>query len=410
MTLAALAVLAATAVVQQPSVPPRTLAAERHEEAIHRMRYRLMDERKPVTAAEIAAIRPVVDELAADLVDPSLGWNHRRPALRALQHLRQAAVPAIPTLVQVLDMYREDNGPPGVGHFCEVTQTFEAVAPRDERAIRAVTEWLQQNTKSHSICHRCGCALQALEAAGPAARAIASPVLQTLAGDRVLSSDDFQLGRTLAAVGVSAALSPTLMDRMADEGVSTYDRAEILRALAKDASQVPDPQRLLGLAAQLLGHRDRNLREAAAETLGALGPPALDPLRLAIARPRLPRARESGRLAGEARPGRRTRVRRSRRGARPVPRHRQGGHRRARRRGRRRDSGAGRARARRAGLDAPLVFAGVASVRARDPRLGLRALDAFTRGPGGHGFVRVEVKREGRGPIFFPASTAAACA
>ena len=401
---AAFGLAAAVAAAQGPSPPaaPRALAAERHREAIHRMRYRVQDERRPVTPAEIEAIRPVVTELAADLVDPAVPWNGKRPALAALQHLRHAAAPAVPALVQVLDLYREDNGPPGVGHFCEVTRTLEVVAPQDERGIRAVTEWLQQNTKAHAICHRCGCALKALEAAGPSARAIATPVLATLAADRVLSSDDWQLGRTLAAIGVSANLSPTLMDRIGDENVSTHDRAEILRALAPDASGVGDPGRLLGLAAGLLRHRDRNLREAAAETLGALGAPALDALRQGLRdrdfRVRAKSAASLAKLGPAAGPAAADLAE----ALDPF-------------RGTAREAIAAlvaigdtalpaldaRGRAAPEWLQ-PLIAAAAVSVRERDPRSATRALATFTPGAGGLGFVRIEVRRAGDGPVYEP--------
>jgi hypothetical protein len=390
---------AASAQAPSPSLA-RALAADRHREAIHRMRYRVQDARKPVTAEEVAAIRPVVDALAADLRDSTVPWNGKRPALAALQHLRHAAAPAVPSLVETLDLYPGDDGPQGVGHFCEVTRTLEAVAPQDERGIRAVTEWLQRNTKAHSICHRCGCALKALEAAGPSAHAIATPVLAALAADRVLSSDDWQLGRTLAAIGVSANLSPTLMDRIADEKVSTYDRAEILRALARDASGVGDPRRLLGLAAGLLRHRDRNLREAAAEALGALGPPALDALRQGLGdrdfRVRARAAAALARLGPAAAPAAAGLAE----ALDPF-------------RGTAREAIAALIAVGDAALPAldarwraapgwlqPLIAAAGVSVRDRDPRIASRALAAFAPGPGGHGFVRIEVRRAGDGPVF----------
>jgi hypothetical protein len=106
--------------------------------------------------------------------------------------------------VQALDLYPDDHGPQGVGHFCEVTRALSEIDPADGRGIRAVSIWLGA-VRGNTICHRCGCALQLLEAAGPAARQIAAPVLEQLARSRLLMSDDFQLGKTLKAVGVSGA-------------------------------------------------------------------------------------------------------------------------------------------------------------------------------------------------------------
>jgi hypothetical protein len=366
------------------------------------MRFRVQDERKPVTPAEIASIRPVVEELAADLRNPAVPWNGKRPALAALQHLRQAALPAVPALVETLDLYREDNGPQGVGHFCEVTRALEAVAPRDERSIRAVAAWLKQNTQAHSICHRCGCALKMLETAGPAAREIAGPVVERLAASRILASDDWQLGRTVAAMGIAGDASATLMARVQDENVSTYDRAETLLALGRDAGRVRDSSRLLGLAAQFVTHPDRGLREAAAETLGALGPPALDALRVGLRdahyKVRARSAASLARLGAAAAPAAADLVT----ALDPF-------------RGTAREAiaalaaiGPPAASAIQTGMARapdwlrPLLFAAATTARTSDARPALEALSSFTPGPGGHGFVRVEVRRAGRGAVFVP--------
>ncbi len=382
----------------------RALAAERYAEVIHRMRYKIQDTKAPATAAEIEAIAPVALALGEDLTDPTVTWGEKRVALQALQRLRHAGRPAIPALVQALDLYPDDNGPQGVGHFCEVTRALAEVDPRDERGIRAVSGWLQQ-VRAGSICHRCGCALQMLEASGPDARPIAGPVLEQFARGRVLMSDDFQLGKTLKAVGVSNAMAATLMQRVIDSGVSPDDRAGTLRALAPDAGQLGEVDRaeLFRISADLLAHhRYRPLREAAAETLGALGPPALDPLRLGLRdadyRVRAKSAEALGRL-GPA-------------GARAAPELVEA-----------LDPFRGTAREAAAALVAigplarpaledrarqapawlrPLLTATMRAIESDNVQPALEALKQFTPGPGGHGFVRIEVRRRGSGPTFDP--------
>ena len=250
-----LAAVSASAGGGPPAASARELAAQRYADVIHRMRYKVQDREHPATAAEIEAVAPVALALGEDLADPTVTWSEKRVALQALQHLHHAGRPAIPALVEALDLYPENNGPQGVGHFCEVTRTLAEVDPRDERGIRAVSGWLQQ-VRGGSICHRCGCALQLLEAAGPEARPIAGPVLEQFARGRVIMSDDFQLGKTLKAVGVSGAMAATLMERVIDSGVSPEDRAGTLKALAQDAGQLLEADRaeLARISALLLAH------------------------------------------------------------------------------------------------------------------------------------------------------------
>ena len=396
------AALRAAAGGDPPVVAARELAAERYAEVIHRMRYKVQDKKDPATADEIAAMAPVALALGADLTDPTVAWNEKRPALQALQHLRHAARPAIPALVQALDLYPNDNGPQGVGHFCEVTRALAAIDPADERGIRAVSAWLQQ---ARGLCHRCGCALQMLEAAGPAAREVAAPVLEQLARSRLLMSDDWQLGRTLKAVGVAGNMAATLMQRATDSAVSPDDRAETLRALAPDAGQLGDADRaeLTRISGLLLAqHRHRPLREAAAETLGSLGPAALDPLRLglrdgdyrvrakaalALARLGPVAARAAPELVEALDPFRGT-AREAAAAlvaigplARPVL--------------------EDRARQAPAWLR-PLLTATARAVESANLQPAHAALKQFTPGPGGHGFVRIEVRQRGSGPIFDP--------
>jgi HEAT repeat protein len=388
-----------------PAVAARELAAKRYAEVIHRMRWKVQDKKDPATAAEIEAIAPVALALGEDLTDPTVTWSEKRPALEALKHLRHAGRPAIPALVQALDLYPGDNGPQGVGHFCEVTRTLSEVDPTDERGIRAVSTWLQQGARGHSICHRCGCALQLLEAAGPAARPIAAPVLEQLARSRLLMNDSLQLGQTLKAVGVSGAMAGTLLQRVTDSGVSPDDRAATLRALAPDAGQLGDADRaeLTRISADLLGHhRHRPLREAAAETLGVLGPRALDPLRLALGdgdyRVRAKAAEALARLGPAA--------------ASAAPELVQA-----------LDPFRGTAREAAAALVAigplarpaledrarqapawvrPLLTATVRAVESGSLQPAHEALKHFTPGPGGCGFVRIEVRHSGSGPTFDP--------
>ena len=398
------AALSAAARGDPPVVAARELAAERYAEVIHRMRYKIQNEKDPATADEIAAMAPVALALGVDLTDPTVTWNEKRPALEALQRLRHAARPAIPALVQALDLYPDDNGPQGVGHFCEVTRALSEVDPADERGIRAVSTWLQQ-VRGGSICHRCGCALQMLEAAGPDARPIARPVLEQFARGRVLMSDDFQLGKTLKAVGVSNAMAATLMQRVIDSGVSPDDRAGTLRALAPDAGQLGDADRaeLLRIATLLLAqHRYRPLREAAAESLGALGPPALEPLRLGLRdadyRVRGKAAGALARLGPVAAPAAPELVE----ALDPF-------------RGTAREAAAAlvaigplarpvledRARQAPAWLR-PLITATARAVDRNHLQPAHAALELFTPGPGGHGFVRIEVRQRGSGPTFDP--------
>jgi HEAT repeat protein len=387
-----------------PAASARELAAQRYADVIHRMRYKVQDREHPATAAEIEAVAPVALALGEDLTDPTVTWSEKRVALQALQHLRHAGRPAIPALVEALDLYPENNGPQGVGHFCEVTRTLAEVDPRDERGIRAVSGWLQQ-VRGGSICHRCGCALQLLEAAGPEARPIAGPVLEQFARGRVIMSDDFQLGKTLKAVGVSGAMAATLMERVIDSGVSPEDRAGTLKALAQDAGQLLEADRaeLARISALLLAHhRYRPLREAAAEALGVLGPPGLDPLRLALKdadyRVRAKPAEALARLGPAA--------------ARAAPELVEA-----------LDPFRGTAREAAAALVAigplaspvledrarhapewlrPLIIATVRAIESGNPQLAHDALKRFKAGPGGHGFVRIEVRRRGSGPTFVP--------
>jgi hypothetical protein len=386
-----------------PRVAGRELAAQRYAEVIHRMRWKVRDKKDPATGAEIDAVAPVALALGADLTDPIVTWGQKRQALEALKHLRHAGRPAIPSLVQALDLYPEDHGPQGVGHFCEVTRTLSEVDPTDERGIRAVSNWLQ-TVRGASICHRCGCALQVLEAAGPAAREIAAPVLEHLARSRLLMNDSFQLGKTLKAVGVSGAMAATLLQRVRDSGVSPDDQAATLRALAQDVRVLGEADRaeLIRISTDLLGQRHRPLREAAAETLGVLGPPALEPLRRALRdgdyRVRAKAAAALARLgpvAASAAPELAEALD-------PF-------------RGTAREAAAAlvaigplsrpvledRARQAPAWIH-PLLTATQRAVATGNPELADEALKQFARGPGGHGFVRIEVRHRGSGPTYDP--------
>jgi hypothetical protein len=272
----------------------------KHNSAVGRLDERAFRER----AAAVA------QELAGDLRDPTLAPRDKYDALEGLQRIGPLAAGVAPVLVAELhthDLAEDRNA--RVAYFCGVTRALGRVAPRDPAVIRALADALDREPRGGGTCHRCACALEALAAAGPAAREIAGASLERFARQpsRVRHG---RLEQAIEATGGAPGMVPGLLARAGSQGVSIDDRAASLRALAKSHDQLgPAEKDAVRVAAEtFLSDRHVQVRVAAAELLGLAGPSALDPLLRGLDDPRYePRAaaaRALARLGPEAAPAR----------------------------------------------------------------------------------------------------------
>src|SRR5262249_45799839 len=139
----------------------------------------------------------------------------------------------------------------------------------------------------------------------------AGPVLDRLARGRLLTTYSNQLAKAIEAIGGAPAMVPALLSRAADEQVLPDDRAASLRTLAKSygALSANDQGECRATAERLLSSDVADLREAAADSLGAAGPPALEALVRALGdahyKVRATAARSLARLGPAAAPARR---------------------------------------------------------------------------------------------------------
>jgi hypothetical protein len=242
---------------------------------------RLDDAAFRIRAAEIAR------EIAADLADPSLRPGQKIPAVEGLRFIGPLAAGVSGALAGALATH-EEGAPQRIAYFCQVTRALEAVAPRDPVVIRALADALMREApRRKEAAHTCGCALQALAAAGPAAAPIAGPVLQQLAQYPFPTNPSGQLGRTIEALGVAGAMTSGLIARAMDERSGLTDRATQLRALGKAYPTLEPAARsqVLEAALTLLLHKQVEIRAAAAEALAPAGAPALDALAAALEDP-----------------------------------------------------------------------------------------------------------------------------
>lgn len=222
----------------------------------------------------------VARSIAADLADPTLEPSQMNPAFEALKLIGPLAAGVTDVLVARLDAYDNDRSEfTRTAYFCEVTRTMAKVAPRDPAVIRALANALAQSRGSGDS-HRNGCALDALSEAGPAAAQIAGPVLQQLARAHVLTTYPDQLNKAIEAIGVGGAMVASLIARATDDQVGIDERAAALRTLGKSFGDMSpnDQGEVLVAAARLLDGPYPQVRQAAAEALGPAGPPALEAL------------------------------------------------------------------------------------------------------------------------------------
>ncbi len=238
-----------------------------------------------LTAAELQArFAPVLQDLEADLRGGALSPHQAYSTFEALGAMGETATPAIPTIVAVLDAWDHDRFF-RIPYLCSAVKALAEIAPTSPDVIQVLANALSRELPSRgSVCHRCGCILEALERSGPAARDVAGPVLErVMAEPRFLTTYHHQLGRALASVGIGTSL-PIALRRVTRNDVLPGDRAETLRALARESGAYSSTERaaLRTAAAGLLGDETLEVRVAAAETLGATGPEAVDALRRAL--------------------------------------------------------------------------------------------------------------------------------
>jgi HEAT repeats len=266
---------------------PETNGTRLHETA-KGIAYRAANPNKPwnseIGRLDERAFRKRADEvaraIAADLTDPTLEPSQMNAAFEALKQIGPLAAGITDVLVARLHAYDNDSSAfTRTAYFCEVTRTMAQVAPRDPAVIRALANALAQSRGS-ADSHRIGCALEALQAAGPAAAQIAGPVLEQLARAHVLTTYPDQLNKAIEAIGVGGAMVASLIGRATDDQVGIDDRAAALRTLGKSYGDMnPNDQgEVLVAAARLLDDPYPQVRQAAAEALGPAGPAALEAL------------------------------------------------------------------------------------------------------------------------------------
>lgn len=238
-----------------------------------------------LTAAQLEErFAPVLRDLESDLRGGRLSPHQAYATFDALGSMGEVARPSVPTIVSVLDAWDQDAFF-RVPYLCSAVRALAQIAPTAPDVIKVLSDALDRELPSRgSVCHRCGCLLEALERSGPAAREVAGPVLERIMAEpRFLTTYDHQLGRALQAVGIGPSPSVVLR-RVTREDVGPRDRAETLRALAKEALAYGPSERsaVRETAAGLLTNDNREIRAAAALALGATGPEAVAPLLRAL--------------------------------------------------------------------------------------------------------------------------------
>jgi hypothetical protein len=223
----------------------------------------------------------VLRDLEADLRSGKLSPHQAYATFEALGTLGPRARPAVPTIIAVIDAWDHDQFF-RIPYLCEAVKSLGKIAPTSPDVINLLAKKLAGELPSRgSVCHRCGCILEALEQSGSAAREIAGPVLQrVMAEPGFMTTYDWQLGRAVKAIGIGGGSTfRTALARAAREDVLPGDRAAIFRALAKDAPGYSDADldAFHRTAAGALGSTVEEVR-AAAEALGAAGARAVPDL------------------------------------------------------------------------------------------------------------------------------------
>jgi len=241
MILAVTTALACVIALLAAAVPARETAGRRHRGTAQAIASRLREPNREHNSAvgrldehafrERAAA--IAQELAADLRDPTLTIREKSDALVALRDIGPLGAAVAPTLVAVLHDYdHAESKLSRVAYFCEVTEAMEKVAPSDPTVIRALADALDREPPGDETCHRCACALEALIAAGPAAKTIAGPTLERLARQPSRIQHN-RLEQAITATGGAPTMVPSLLARASSGSASIDDRAASLRALAK---------------------------------------------------------------------------------------------------------------------------------------------------------------------------------
>jgi hypothetical protein len=218
-------------------------------------------------------------EMAEDLRGGRMDFGARRETMSKLATLGRAARPAVPELLAALEEYRDDPSEvTRVSWFCRAAEALGAADPKNPAVIRALADALDREPRSSRTCHRCGCALEALARAGPAAAPIAGPVLERLAARQppLITTYRGQLGKAIEAIGLGPASSGAVLESLRATGQNRAlpdDRAANMRALARNAEQLSpaDLEALAQVAAAQLGEGYAPLRISGAEVLGRIG-------------------------------------------------------------------------------------------------------------------------------------------
>ncbi len=256
-------------------------------------------------------LRSVLRELEAELRGGPLGPQQAYSTFEALGSMRGYARPSVPAIIAVIDAW-DHHSFYRIPYLCEAVKSLGQIAPTSRDVIELLTKKLAGELPSRgSVCHRCGCILEALQESGPAAQEIAGPVLQRLMAEPgFMTTYDWQLGRAVKAIGIGGGSNlVTALARAGREDVLPGDRAAIFRALAKDAPQFSetDLEAFHRTAAGALASPVEEVRAAAAESLAAAGPRAVPDLVRALGdwhfTVRLAAAQSLGRLGPSAEGG-----------------------------------------------------------------------------------------------------------
>jgi len=304
----------ATGQAQPPAPEP---AFVRHRWFVHEVAARSREPNRTgrpgaidkLTPAEFdAKLTAVLRDLEAEIRGGTLAPQQAYSTFEALGSMGAYARPSVPAIVAALGTWDHDSFY-RVPYFCEAVKALGKIAPASPEVITVLANKLAAELPSRgSVCHRCGCLLEALEASGPAARVIAGPVLErVMAEPRFYTTYEWQLGRAVKAIGVGSGNSrATALARVTNEDVGPTDRADILRALAKEAGTFgpADFDAFHRTAAAALSSPMDEVRAAAAEALSAAGPRAVPDLLRALRdwhyTVRIAAARSLGRIGSEA--------------------------------------------------------------------------------------------------------------
>jgi len=134
-----------------------------------------------LTAAQLEErFAPVLRDLESDLRGGRLSPHQAYATFDALGAMGEVARPSVPTIVSVLDAWDQDAFF-RVPYLCSAVRALAQIAPTAPDAIQVLSDALDRELPSRgSVCHRCGCLLEALERSGPAAREVAGPVLERI--------------------------------------------------------------------------------------------------------------------------------------------------------------------------------------------------------------------------------------